>query len=56
MSDRADHDTRLIEAQRFKDIAARKRLGLARSGMLAAARHLEQEVLERPTSTLTVQG
>ncbi|HYD65319.1 hypothetical protein [Azospirillum sp.] len=45
-------DPRLLQVQRFKEIAARMQPGLARSGILAAAHHLEQEVLERPDSTV----
>lgn len=52
MFDTSFLDPRLQQVQRFKDIAARMQPGLARSGILAAAHHLEQEARERPDSAV----
>ena len=52
MFDTSFLDPRLQQVQRFKEIAARMQPGLARSGILAAAHHLEREAQERPDSAV----
>lgn len=52
MFDTSFLDPRLQQVQRFKEIAARMPPGLARSGILAAAHHLEREAHGRPDSAV----
>ncbi|HEY0836027.1 MAG TPA: hypothetical protein VGE72_19135 [Azospirillum sp.] len=52
MPDTTFLDPRLQQVERFKEIAARMNPGLARSGILAAAHHLEQAARDHPDSAV----